>query len=83
MWTEPTSPAAEGNLALQGERPGPYPQPTSKRPALRLVPGRDSASELPAPRINALVLAVGVSLTFCLLWILVVFILYRLVRITL
>jgi hypothetical protein len=83
MWTDPPSPATTGNLALKGERPGPYPQPTSKRPTLRLVPGRDRASGLPASRLNPLVLAIGVSLTFCLLWILVVFILYRIVRFTL
>lgn len=53
-------------------------------PALRLVPSFDeNPLEEPVFRLKRLVVFVGVSITLCLLWVLIVFILYRIVRATL
>jgi hypothetical protein len=77
-----TSWKSEGNLAPSSDL-SQAPHARFKRPTLRLVQGfRDEMSPLGQPvfRPKQLVLAMGVSLTLCLLWILLVFILYRLAR---
>jgi len=73
---------SEGNLAPSGDL-SPAPHPKSKRPTLRLLQGfRGEMNPLEQPvfRPKQLVLAISVSLTLCLLWILLVFILYRIAR---
>lgn len=77
-----TSWKSEGNLAPSSDLSQAH-HPRFKRPTLRLVQGfRGEIGSLGRPvfRPKQLVLAIGVSLTLCLLWILVVFILYRIAR---
>jgi hypothetical protein len=72
----------EGKVAPSSDLSQGHP-PRFKRPTLRLVQGfRGESSPLGQPifRPRQLVLAIGVSLTLCLLWVLFVFILYRLAR---
>jgi hypothetical protein len=79
-----TYPETLGNLARSAEclRDGSHPK--SRLPALRLVPGvEDNPLDEPVFRLKQLVLFIGVSITLCLLWVLIVFILYRIVRATL
>ena len=53
-------------------------------PPLRLVPDiEDNPLGQPVFRLKQLVLFIGVSLALCLLWVLIVFILYRIARATL
>ena len=83
MWTKSRPPQTDGNLALKDELSRPSPHPAG-RPALRLLYGGEGRLiERPVSQLKQLALAIGVSLTLCLLWILFVFILYRIVRATL
>jgi hypothetical protein len=72
----------EGNLASSSDL-SQAPEPRSKRPTLRLIQGLRGQlgpfDEHPF-RFRQLVVAIAVSLTLCLLWVLVVFILYRIAR---
>jgi hypothetical protein len=79
-----TYPETLGNLARSTERLRDGSKPKFRLPALRLVPSvEDNALEEPVFRLKRLVLFIGVSITLCLLWVLIVFILYRIVRATL
>jgi hypothetical protein len=80
-----TYPETLGNLARSTERLRDGSQPKF-RPPLRLVEdlsGNDGPLEEPVFQLKQLVLFIGVSITLCLLWILIVFILYRIARATL
>jgi hypothetical protein len=71
----------EGNLASSDHSQAV--EPGSKRPALRLLQGfrRDVGPfEQPIFRFRQLLLAAIVSLTLCLLWVLVVYLLYTIAR---
>ena len=79
-----TYPTTDGSSALSAERFG----ATSKStlPALRLVPavtGDDGPFDEPVFQPKQLVLVIGVAISLCLLWVLVVFILYRVARVAL
>jgi len=79
-----TYPETLGNLARSTERLRDRSKPRFRLPSLRLVPRfEDNPLEEPVFRLKQLVLFIGVSITLCLLWVLIVFILYRIVRATL
>lgn len=72
----------EGNLASSTDH-SQASEPRSKRPALRLLQGFRGAAgpfEQPVFRLRQLLLAVVVSLTLCLLWVLVVYLLSKIAR---
>ena len=76
------SPQTYGNLA-QNHDPVRSPAATSTRPLLRLIPGfRDEAYPLEhrVLRPEQLVLGITISIIFCLLWVLIVFVLFRIAR---
>ncbi len=79
-----THPTTDGSSALSAKRFS----ATSRSvfPALRLVPavtGDDGPFEEPVFQPKQLVLVIAVSISLCLLWVLVVFILYRVARVAL
>ncbi len=79
-----TYPEILGNLARSTERLRDGSKPQFTPPALRLVPGvEENPLDEPVFRLKQLVLFIGVSITLCLLWVLIVFILYRIARATL
>lgn len=79
-----TYPETLGNLARSTERLRDGSQPKFRPPALRLVPAvEENPLDEPVFRLKQLVLFIGVSITLCLLWVLIVFILYRIARATL
>jgi hypothetical protein len=72
----------EGNLASSSDG-SQAPEPSVKRPTLRLIQGlrgRLGPFDEPGFRFRQLIVAIAVSLTLCLLWVLVVFLLYRIAR---
>ena len=78
-------PETLGNLARSTERLRDRSKPKF-RPLLRLVEdisGNDGPLDEPVFQLKRLVLFIGVSITLCLLWVLIVFILYRIARATL
>lgn len=73
-----------GNFARSSERRRDGSKSKVRLPPLRLVPDiEDNPLEQPVLRLKQLVLFIGVSLALCLLWVLIVFILYRIARATL
>ena len=77
-------PETLGNLARSTERLRDGSKPKSRLSPLRLVPGvEENPLDEPVFRLKQLVLFIGVSITLCLLWVLIVFILYRVARATL
>ena len=73
-----------GNFARSSEHLRDGPNSKARLPALRLVAAiEDNPHEQPVFRLKQLVLFIGVSITLCLLWVLIVFILYRIARATL
>jgi hypothetical protein len=79
-----TYPETLGNLARSTERLRDGSKAKFRPPALRLVPGvEENPLDEPVFRLKQLVLFIGVSITLCLLWVLIVFILYRIARATL
>jgi hypothetical protein len=75
----------EGNLALASKPLLPTPGREFKLPALRLVQGLKGHEDLfeePFVRLKQLLLAIDLSIVFCLLWVFVVYMLYRVVRST-
>ena len=79
-----TYPETLGNLARSTERLRDGSKPKLRLSPLRLVPGvEEDPLDEPVFRLKQLVLFLGVSITLCLLWVLIVFILYRIARATL
>ena len=79
-----TYPETLGNLARSTERLRDGSKSKVRLPQLRLVPDiEDNPLGQPVFRLKQLVLFIGVSITLCLLWVLLVFILYRIARATL
>ena len=76
-----TSPATLGNLARSTEPLRDRSHPTFRFPTLRLVPDVvENPRDEPLFQFKQLILFIGISVTLCLLWVLIVFILYRIAR---
>jgi len=79
-----TYPQTDGNLAFASENLGLFQDAKTKVPHLRLVQHAAYDPQIEALfQANQIIAVIGMSITLCILWFLIVFILYRIARIAL